>query len=321
MDKDLAKELSPPKPSIDGLSRGGVAEACKAVGIRPPSDSSPREIDAARNELKKLGSQQQIDLVLYMCTSAFNDLQWLLTKDGVHGAGSVVLDRERNKPRVVLRPEVVRDLEGNKHVAYLTVDGGLLEESELGGHYVHTEWQMGSMEQCKNLGITKEILTMSPFGLYRLADRWGVKCRGCSDEKVREMVLEKAVQLRKDAYMETVNKAWKGQPDIFVGPTPSTQVAATETAAIQDIAVADDQDTAVADDQDTAVAEELPHAEEQKAEELPIKKSKKARRKALQTPLASSGGSESTAQIMSDAQWTAPMVAVLKRRKMRKARM
>ena len=109
------------------------------------------------------------------------------------------------------------------------------------------------------------------------------------------MVLEKAVQLRKDAYMETVNKAWKGQPDIFVlGPTPSTQVAATETAA--------DQDTAVADDQDTAVAEELLPAEEQKAEELPIKKSKKARRKALQAPLASSGGSESTAQITAEAQ-------------------
>ena len=179
-----------------------------------------------------------------------------------------------------------RDLEGNKHVRYLTINGGTIRESDLHGHYLHTEWQMGALGRCKDLGLTKEILTMCPVDLYRMADRWGVKCRGCSDEKVREMMLEKAIELRMIAYTQAVNKAWKGQPDIFVVPKPSTQVAATETAAIQD----------------TAVAEELLPAEEQKAEELPIKKSKKARRKALQTPLASSGGSESTAQITAEAQ-------------------
>ena len=146
---------------------------------------------------------------------------------------------------------------------------------------------MGALGPCKDLGLTKEILTMCPDDLYRMADRWGVKCRGCSDEKVREMMVEKAIELRMIAYLQAVKKAWKGQPDIFVGP--STHVAATETAAI----------TTVADDQDTSVVEELLPAEEQKAEEPPNKKSKKARRKALQ---ASSGGSESTAQIKTEAQ-------------------
>ena len=35
------------------------------------------------------------------------------------------------------------------------------------------------------------------------------------------MMVEKAIELRMFAFTDAVDKAWKGQPDIVVGPTPS----------------------------------------------------------------------------------------------------
>ena len=68
-----------------------------------------------------------------------------------------------------------------------------------------------------------------------MADRWGVKCRGCSDEQCREMMVEKAIELRTTSFMMSVNKAWKKErPDIVICPPPavvSESTAQIETAA------------------------------------------------------------------------------------------
>ena len=68
-----------------------------------------------------------------------------------------------------------------------------------------------------------------------MADRWGVKCRGCSDERCREMMVERAIELRTISFMESVNKAWKKErPEIVISLMPgagSESTAQIETAA------------------------------------------------------------------------------------------
>ncbi len=52
-------------------------------------------------------------------------------------------------------------------------------------------------------------------------------------------MMTKAVQLRIDAHMEAVNKAWKGQPAIYMpGETPPRPVAAIETVSSPPPAIA-----------------------------------------------------------------------------------
>ena len=230
-------DILPPRPSLKELSIGGVFEACKAVGIPPPKH--PTEHIDARKRLEKISLEQRIDLVLYMCTAAYNDLQWLRAMGGVHGgvhgAGSVVRDGW-GTTHVVVRPRVVRDMEGNKTVSYETVAGGSIPEDRLPGLLVHTEWQFGAfLSPSKELGLTRELLTMSPSALYSMADRWGVKCRGCSDERCREMMVDKAIELRTTSFVESVNKAWKKErPEIVISLMPragSESTAQIETAA------------------------------------------------------------------------------------------
>ena len=68
-----------------------------------------------------------------------------------------------------------------------------------------------------------------------MADRWGVKCRGCTDEKCREMVVEMAIERRTTSFMMSVNNAWKKErPEIVICPMPragSESTAQIETAA------------------------------------------------------------------------------------------
>ena len=65
-----------------------------------------------------------------------------------------------------------------------------------------------------------------------MADRWGVKCRGCTDEKCREMMVEKAIELRTTAFMQSVSQAWKKErPEIDICLMPRAGSESTAQAA------------------------------------------------------------------------------------------
>ena len=104
-------QIAPPEPSIEQLSYSGLHAACLATSLHPPMTDTADAIDAARTELNRLNVRWQLDLTLYMCTAAYNDIRWL-SEQSVHGAGSVVRFGIAKEIAVIVRPEALRIYNG-----------------------------------------------------------------------------------------------------------------------------------------------------------------------------------------------------------------
>ena len=100
---------------------------------------------------------------------------------------------------MIVRPEVWRDLEESieytsKQMAYRTIEGALVKEFTITDVLVHTEWSMGELPlTCPKNDIPHELWFLPGQQKNELADKWGVVWQGCNPERVRELVMARAV--------------------------------------------------------------------------------------------------------------------------------
>ena len=245
-------QFAPPEPRIEHLSYDGVRAACVAASLHAPTANTPEAIAAAHAELNRLSVRWQLDLALYLCTAAYNDLTWL-KQQSVHGAGSVVSHGAAKEIDIILRPAALRVFVGdkdvgNKQLAYHTLKGGMLEASAIREVLVRTAWTLGELPpNCSDVGIPPELWYMPASEKLALAKRWDVHTILMSPENIREALFLKAIALRKAAFMEAVQGAWIEKPQMYLPGKRQPRPIETRAQATSDQAAAKGATQAAAD--------------------------------------------------------------------------
>ena len=190
-------------------------------------------MEEARARLKELPGQGPFEMCIKLHQHAWKDLVWLGQRD-VLGMGSVVMyDKSLQAPVVLLRPEVNVNLgvgQWTRELTYITTDYKYLQPKLIGDVLVKTQWPMRSLPDFAYQG-PQSPWYLKTQELLQQAAAWGIAAKaGDSHDRVRQLVMAKAIVEYEQQHSAAVEAAWQAASAQCSDQTPSLASTVVEKA-------------------------------------------------------------------------------------------
>ena len=206
---------------------------CGELNAQPPTSFAKAHMEEARARLKELPGQGPFEMCVKLHQHAWKDLVWLGQRD-VLGMGSVVMyGKSLQAPVVLLRPEVNVNLgvgQWTRELTYITTDYKYLQPKLIGDVLVKTQWPMRSLPDFAYQG-PQSPWYLKTQELLQQAAAWGIAAKaGDSHDRVRQLVMAKAIVEYEQQHSAAVEAAWQAASAQCSDQTPSLASTVVEKA-------------------------------------------------------------------------------------------
>ena len=206
---------------------------CGELNAQPPTSFAKAHMEEARARLKELPGQGPFEMCVKLHQHAWKDLVWLGQRD-VLGMGSVVMyGKSLQAPVVLLRPEVNVNLgvgQWTRELTYITTDYKYLQPKLIGDVLVKTQWPMRSLPDFAYQG-PQSPWYLKTQELLQQAAAWGIEAKaGDSHDRVRQLVMAKAIVEYEQQHSAAVEAAWQAASAQCSDQTPSLASTVVEKA-------------------------------------------------------------------------------------------